>query len=102
MKVAAIIASSVGLLTAIGGAGIYYKKQTEREKEYFRKFTLVDKPKVLMIEPGFAGENHHFNKAQDKLNIDESYIMNGEFGEEKDREKQSHKMVLTNAIERVF
>ena len=102
MKIAAIIASSVGLLTAIGGAGIYYKNKSEDENYKLKRYTLVDKPKILVIEPGFAGQNHHFNKAHDKLNKDEDYIMNGNEGEEKDREKQTHQVVLTNAVERVF
>ena len=87
MKIAAIIASSVGLLTAIGGAGIYYKNKSEDERYKLKRYTLVDKPKILVIEPGFAGQNHHFNKAHDRLNKDEDYIMNGNEGEEKDREK---------------
>lgn len=45
MKVAAIIASSVGILTGLGGAGYFYKryKENEEDRKYkLRMFTMVD------------------------------------------------------------
>lgn len=70
MKIAAIVASSVGILAGIGGAGYLYKhlKEKEEDRKYkLRMFTMVDKPKYLIVDKGFAAEKHHFNKKPEEL-----------------------------------
>lgn len=77
MKVAAIIASSVGILTGLGGAGYFYKryKENEEDRKYkLRMFTMVDQPKYLIVDSGIASEKHHFNKKPEELTKDQMEV----------------------------